>query len=146
MKKRLKYVYPVRAGGRLRWYFRRGGEYTRLPDEYGSPEFLRLYYELLDLAKADAAITRIDVYQKVRAELDAGTVQADEPSVYFVKIGKHIKIGFTTNIKERLKSFRGASAEPISLLHIVPGSYALESELHRLFATTKIRNEFFIDD
>jgi Phage integrase family len=47
MKKRLKYVNSVRAGGRLFWYFRRNGEYTRLPDEYGSPEFLTRYHELI---------------------------------------------------------------------------------------------------
>jgi hypothetical protein len=67
------------------------------------------------------------------------------PVVYFVRIGKFIKIGFTTNITERLKTFRGASAEPIYVLRIVPGGRDLERKLHQLFAENRINrnNEFF---
>ena len=38
-------------------------------------------------------------------------IAADDPKptqVYFVQFGRFIKIGFTTNLKERLKNFRGA--------------------------------------
>jgi hypothetical protein len=38
-------------------------------------------------------------------------------SVYFVRA----KIGFTTNMRRRLKSFRGASAEEITPLLTIPG-------------------------
>jgi Meiotically up-regulated gene 113 len=63
--------------------------------------------------------------------------------VYFVRIGKFIKIGFTTNLRGRLKSFRGTSAEPIEVLLIVPGGRELEQRLHALFCEDRISNEFF---
>jgi len=67
------------------------------------------------------------------------------PVVYFVRIGKHIKIGFTTNLTERLKSFRSATAEPIVVLVTAPGGRNLEQKLHLLFAENRINkhNEFF---
>jgi Meiotically Up-regulated Gene 113 (MUG113) protein len=69
---------------------------------------------------------------------------ADKPAyVYFVRIGKFIKIGFTTNLRGRLKSFRGASAEPIEVLLIIAGGRELEQRLHALFCEDRISNEFF---
>jgi len=68
-----------------------------------------------------------------------------EAVVYFVRIGKHIKIGFTTNLTKRLKSFRSATAEPIVALMTAPGGHDLEQKLHLLFAENRINknNEFF---
>jgi hypothetical protein len=74
------------------------------------------------------------------APLDAAAV------VYFVKIGKRIKIGFTTNLNERLKAFQGLSPEPINVLLTIPGGRKLETRLHQLFAEHRIRNEFFHDE
>jgi Meiotically up-regulated gene 113 len=79
----------------------------------------------------------------------AGTPVREQPPpelIYFAKIGKAIKIGFTTNVERRLKSFRGASAEPIRLIGVFPGGQKLETELHRLFAASRITNEFFTTD
>jgi hypothetical protein len=42
--------------------------------------------------------------------------------VYFIRVGKFIKIGYTTNLPKRLKSFRGATAEPIQVLAVFPGN------------------------
>jgi integrase len=55
MKKRFKYVKPEYRGARLYWYFRRHGERVRLSGDYGSPEFLTQYHELLG-GKAGAAL------------------------------------------------------------------------------------------
>jgi sRNA-binding protein len=63
--------------------------------------------------------------------------------VYFVRIGKHIKIGVTTNLDERIKSFEGASAETIQVLAAFPGDRNGEQYLHDLFRGSRIRNEFF---
>src|SRR5947209_649881 len=41
---------------------------------------------------------------------------------------------------------RGSSAEPIRTLAVFPGGRELERDLHRLFAGSRIRNEFFRDD
>jgi hypothetical protein len=56
-----------------------------------------------------------------KARVQEQTVIANFPTahkpayVYFVRVGKFIKIGFTTNLRGRLKSFRGTSAEPIEV-------------------------------
>ncbi len=56
--------------------------------------------------------------------------------VYFIKVGRRaIKIGFTTNLENRLKSFRGASAEQIEVLAVFPGDRHLEKRLHGLLAS-----------
>src|SRR5262249_50681228 len=54
--------------------------------------------------------------------------------VYFVQVGKHIKIGFTTNLDRRLK---------IRLLATISGGRELEQRLHCAFSETRIRGEFF---
>jgi hypothetical protein len=63
--------------------------------------------------------------------------------VYFVRIGKHIKIGTTISLKGRLQSFRTSSAEEITVLLIIPGGREVERRLHDLFREERIRLEFF---
>jgi hypothetical protein len=63
--------------------------------------------------------------------------------VYFVRVGKHIKIGVTTNLKARLQSFRTSSAEEITVLLTIPGDREVERRLHDLFQEERIRLEFF---
>lgn len=65
-----------------------------------------------------------------------------QPVVYFVRIGDHIKIGFSTNLDARLKSFATASAD-IELLLIIPGDRALERSLHDLLDEARIAREIF---
>ena len=65
--------------------------------------------------------------------------------VYFVRIGKHIKIGVTTNLKQRLQSFRTSTAEDITVLLTIPGDREVERRLHDLFQEERIRLEFFRD-
>src|SRR5262249_40839827 len=68
------------------------------------------------------------------------------PVVYLARIGKHIKIGFTTNLNKRLKAFRGASAEQIDVVLTIAGGRDLERRLHRRFAQGGVINEFFRDE
>jgi hypothetical protein len=67
------------------------------------------------------------------------------PQVYFVRIGKHVKIGVTTNLKARLRSFRTSSADEITVLLAIPGDREAERRLHDLFREERIRLEFFRD-
>lgn len=58
---------------------------------------------------------------------------APEPQagvVYFVQVGGHIKIGWTTSLDRRMRSYPPGSA----LLLVHPGTRADESQLHRRFA------------
>jgi hypothetical protein len=65
--------------------------------------------------------------------------------VYFIRVGKFIKIGYTTNLKRRIKSFEGASNERIEVLAVFPGDRRAEKYLHDLFSADRLRNEFFRD-
>jgi hypothetical protein len=69
-----------------------------------------------------------------------------ESVVYFVRIGEFIKIGVTTNLKQRVKAFRTGTAENINVLLTVPGDRHLERALHALFNLDRAINELFHDD
>jgi len=65
--------------------------------------------------------------------------------VYFVEIGAYIKIGFTTNLRSRLKSFLTSSPR-VKLLLAIPGDRSLEKDLHRRLSDCRIDRELFSRD
>lgn len=65
--------------------------------------------------------------------------------VYFVEIGKHIKIGFTTNLNQRLKAFLTSSPD-VDLLLAIPGDRALERKLHEKLEECRLAREMFRRD
>jgi hypothetical protein len=48
--------------------------------------------------------------------------------VYYIRRGKYVKIGTTTNLKQRMRDLM-----PDEVLAVEPGSYKLESDLHYAF-------------
>lgn len=64
--------------------------------------------------------------------------QERECWVYYIRIGRLIKIGMTTNLVSRFTSIR-----PNEVLFIEPGGAELESEMHRRFASMRAGGEFF---
>jgi hypothetical protein len=64
--------------------------------------------------------------------------QERECWVYYVRIGRLIKIGMTTNLVSRFSSIR-----PNEVLFIEPGGAELESEMHQRFASLRAGGEFF---
>jgi hypothetical protein len=65
--------------------------------------------------------------------------------VYVISAGDRnfVKIGFTTNLEQRLRSLRTAShVEPIVHL-VIPGTRSLERELHTRFASARHNREWF---
>lgn len=52
------------------------------------------------------------------------------PVVYYVRLGTTIKIGFSTNLRERLRALR---ATPSDLLAVEPGGRDLEQQRHQQF-------------
>jgi Meiotically up-regulated gene 113 len=66
-----------------------------------------------------------------------------ESSVYFVRIGKHVKIGYSTNVEQRMKAFATSTTERIELLLTMPGGRKEEVRLHNLLAEGRIAREFF---
>ena len=68
------------------------------------------------------------------------------PSVtYYVRTHEHIKIGFTTNLKDRLVHL---AIRPDSVLALEPGGREVETKRHRQFASLRVPHTelFAIDD
>jgi hypothetical protein len=61
--------------------------------------------------------------------------------VYFITAGDDafVKIGFTGDMTARLQSFATGSPHEIKLLLRMEGPAALERELHKRFATDRVR-------
>ena len=75
----------------------------------------------------------------------ARAIKAVEPVVYFAEIGDRIKIGFSTNVANRMKTFRTSSTN-VELLLVIPGDRALEARFRCLFAEQRIEREIFRRD
>lgn len=59
--------------------------------------------------------------------------------VYYVRLGRHVKIGTTVNLKQRIESFRTVyPLEDVELLAAEPGGPSLERERHRQFGEERI--------
>jgi hypothetical protein len=63
--------------------------------------------------------------------------------VYFIRNAKAIKIGFTTDIEQRMKRLQTASSSPLELLGTVAGTLQDEQNLHLRFANLRLRGEWF---
>ncbi len=53
--------------------------------------------------------------------------------VYFVSQGNKVKIGFTNNIKQRMKNIKTSSPLSLKLLGTIDGDRNVEKELHLKF-------------
>ena len=72
-----------------------------------------------------------------------GEAITEGSAVYFVQIGKHIKIGVTWNIEARMETFQTSSVAVELLLLIPGGDTELERRLHRLLAEHHVVRELF---
>lgn len=62
--------------------------------------------------------------------------------VYYVRLGQLVKIGFSTNVEQRLKSFRTTHAD-IALLATEAGTARTERRRHAAFDAYRVRGELF---
>lgn len=70
------------------------------------------------------------------------------PTVYFVKAGDAVKIGYSNNIKRRMMKFQTGNHFSLQLLLEIPvpnfkEAHLLERNLHKWFRAYRIRNEWF---
>jgi hypothetical protein len=63
--------------------------------------------------------------------------------VYFAFCAGRIKIGFTSNLADRMCSLSTSSPFPVTLLLTIPGSVADEQMYHRMFAEERVNLEWF---
>lgn len=72
----------------------------------------------------------------------------DEPSgfIYFIQMDRigPIKIGFTTDIKNRLLQLQTANPYPLNLLLYYPGEIEDEKEIHAGFREMRLEGEWFL--
>ncbi|TPM27754.1 GIY-YIG nuclease family protein [Mesorhizobium sp. B2-2-2] len=68
---------------------------------------------------------------------------AEHGHVYFMKAGKAVKIGRSTNLRSRFKSLQTGSAIDARIVKILPGGKRREKEFHKRFAEYRLRGEWF---
>jgi len=121
--------------GKLRHSFRRKGhKRVTIKGQPGSDEFMENYHALLERTTGTQIKTRTE---------KTSIPEIRGSRVYFIRVGKAVKIGVTINLKQRIKDFQIVSAEEIRTLAVFPGNRRTESLLHKLFAEERIRNELF---
>lgn len=71
--------------------------------------------------------------------------KTDGGVVYFIRAegSDAIKIGFTTDLKRRIRNLECASGRKVTLLHAMPGTYDDERSLHRRFKAARLDGEWF---
>lgn len=70
-----------------------------------------------------------------------------KPGVYALTVhgAERIKIGFTTNLHERVHTLETGSPFPLTVLAFMPGDYALEARFHAKLARYRVHREWFRD-
>lgn len=63
--------------------------------------------------------------------------------IYFVRAGEYMKIGFSIEPWGRMEALQIGNPEPLEMVAICPGDYALESELLSAFKEYHYRGEWF---
>jgi hypothetical protein len=63
--------------------------------------------------------------------------------VYFIKCKNKVKIGYSTNIKRRIKELATGNGEKLELIYSIPGSKDTEWSLHNYFSFQHICGEWF---
>ncbi len=68
--------------------------------------------------------------------------------VYFIlnKEVNHIKIGYSKNPKQRLKTLQTSSSHKLELIYSIEGDITIERFLHKQFKNSHIYNEWFYYD
>lgn len=64
-------------------------------------------------------------------------------SVYFIRAGAMVKIGWSDDVAHRLRELQIASPEKLELLATCPGGRALESFFHVAFSRYRAHGEWF---
>jgi hypothetical protein len=89
--------------------------------------------------KIDTPVTRLrspPVRRKKHEKFPTG-------KIYFVRSGKLIKIGFTTDLEGRVSRLQTGSPYDLQLLGTIEGTQREEQALHRRFTNLNVRGEWF---
>ena len=116
--------------GRKRYYLRRPGcRQVALAGVPGSREFMQSYA---------AATSAPPKPKKIRPSVTEG-------QIYYLSVGDYIKIGFTSNWKQRAKAYRTHTGWAPQVLAMHSGTVHDEKRLHQQFAFARAKEtrEYF---
>lgn len=66
-------------------------------------------------------------------------------SIYVLRSDNLVKIGFTDNLRKRVREIIGAVPVPVEFVGHMPGDRDVEAHLHERFAATRFSGEWFVE-
>ncbi len=99
-----------------------------------------------EAAERDAAF-RAAMEARTRAEIRAEKRKNAPPKptgfVYFLRADNTVKIGFSTNVKDRLRTIKTGCPENIRIVKVVAGTMRTERMYHERYAEYRLTGEWF---
>ena len=137
-----------KPNGFVSWYWA-ASQITRNVGQF-RPKTVRLWHgqgeppptELSRIASQAQQLT-IDL-KEAPGRYRLGARRSKRGTVYFVRAGERVKIGFTKDLDRRLVQLQNFFPDPLEVLLSMPGSILMEQELHRRFAADRLRGEWFL--
>lgn len=129
----LKYIHSfVDRLGTRRYYVRINGVRFPMPNPGGdarpSTEFMEKYDQIVANRPRHSPRPR----EQVRDGL-----------IYFAGYGDYVKIGFTTDLAQRLSELQTGAPEKLKIILAIPGTLRDEAAAHRRFARSRLKGEWF---
>lgn len=90
-----------------------------------------------------AAQLSLDLHTWMRGRRPRGPQRERRGTIYFVRAGERIKIGFSQDVPRRLAQLQLFFPDVLEVVLELPGTILLERELHRRFGDLNIRQEWF---
>jgi hypothetical protein len=85
----------------------------------------------------------VEYNRKEGARLDAWEARQKQGYVYFLRAGNTVKIGFSTNLRQRQEKLRNGNSFPVFICKYVKGCRSVERSFHKRFAEYRLRGEWF---
>jgi hypothetical protein len=127
--------------GHIAWYVRAGkGPRTRIRGEFGSEHFMMCYSAAI---VGDPLPALADGYSKVAR---VGMSPKQSGHIYFASDGSHIKIGFASSVKNRIRALQTGHHKKLVVLRVEKGTMEDEAKFHERFAALRARGEWFRRD
>jgi len=67
----------------------------------------------------------------------------NNPYIYLIEHDSRYKVGYSNNIRRRVKTFNTSHATPCKIIAVVPGDRTLEQEVHKKLVLYHVRGEWF---
>lgn len=94
--------------------------------------------------KEIAAALREDSRKKTKEELEVESMaRVSVGYVYFIKSGSMVKIGFSTDVVNRLSNLKVGNPFGSNLVAAIPGTEDTEAYFHKMFADYRKQGEWF---